>query len=125
MITSPAQKPSPNLGTSPTAWVQVLAASIVDALSDIDTEHFSRFLTVNLGLAAAWRHDVFNWFDLLATVGCIYSMATLIFYEFSHSGMSVKSQLQHNDILVQVATVACLSVRFLGFLKGTDVQMAT
>ena len=100
---------------------------VIDALQELRSESISRYLTVNLGLAAAWRNDMFNWFDATSMLGCWYCLlSTLIADSITLAGGSTGGfKPGEHDIMVHVITVCFMTVKFLGFLKGTGIQMAT
>jgi hypothetical protein len=95
---------------------------------------FSRFLTVNMGMAVAWRSDAFSWVDLASI---ITGWPTLILLLVDGSLMLADENRDENDhvtqskvfnwwqVILNVLCVFFLWLKLLGYLKGTTKKMAT
>eukprot|EP00613_Pedinella_sp_CCMP2098_P051347 CAMPEP_0171822042 /NCGR_PEP_ID=MMETSP0992-20121227/3649_1 /TAXON_ID=483369 /ORGANISM="non described non described, Strain CCMP2098" /LENGTH=1198 /DNA_ID=CAMNT_0012436593 /DNA_START=1 /DNA_END=3598 /DNA_ORIENTATION=+ len=81
---------------------------------------FSRFLTVYLGVAVAYRVDPFNWIDISSTMMCWVTQILIIIEE-----LGVTAAKMNNIESLRVLTVSLLSLKLLGFLRGTGIKMAT
>jgi len=109
-------------------------------------EGTSRFVTVYLGLAESWRSSVFNWINLGSHVCCWITVTNMLIEAARAHNVSANddssgcgSSQTDNDngssqpwargregvVAIHVATTFFLSLRVLGFLRGTSIEMAT
>jgi len=83
-------------------------------------EKASKWITINLGIATAWRNNAFNWVNFCALLGCWISLLHQFFVDLNVGNKDDKIMKSAN-----VLTVVFLWLRFLGFLRGTNIKMAT
>ena len=96
-------------------------------------EGLSRFVTIYLGLAESWRHSAFNWINLGSHVCCwitIVNMLVVAAEGVSNCDGNTTSgdrwaRGHHWVLSLHVCTIFFLSLRVLGFLRGTSIEMAT
>lgn len=83
-------------------------------------EKVSRAITVHFGISVAWRNNAFNWINAFSLLG---SWITLI-HRFLKD-LHVKMDDGKFILLLNVTTVVFLWLRFLGFLRGTNIKVIT
>jgi hypothetical protein len=112
---------------------------------DALVEGVGRFATVYLGLAESWRSSVFNWINLGSHVCCWITITNMLVEAAkaldktgSDNSSGCESQADDSNgsnqpwarkrrgvVAIHVATSFFLSLRVLGFMRGTSIEMAT
>lgn len=80
---------------------------------------FSRFVTVYLGIAVAYRVDPFNWIDIMCTLSCWLTQGILLLDELH----VYNSEKIPNVTSLYVLTVSLFCLKLLGFLRGTGIKV--
>ena len=86
-------------------------------------ERLSRFITLYLGISVSYRNDPFNCVDVLATT-CSWLTFGALFAEAIGLVSHDYYRNMHVDTLY-ITTVFLFGIKFLGFIRGTGIRMAT